>query len=423
MWWQNNTFEYHMHKVIVIYIHKNIEYVIQSWHTYHSYLQMIETNMSTQIYKIDDQYSDISFIINGILYGLHKNVVTKCLFFKVLFENEIYMGIKNDEIVISNMNGEPIKNTNVFRILNWLYDTNINKNKQFAFSTDDLSVKNIANIIEYYTLSDFFQIDSIKKKCADTLKNIIDKKYNDFKKINRKGFIEKKCISHMDSRNKKCTKCAKDNYILYEYGNMQFMISDNDENIDILAVNNLLTIFNEQFMRLKNIIPKYFNKCIEEIDDREDFVMIVSSGNKICDIKKHVLEAIHVYCNILGFRYYGGILQSIDPIIKNNVKCCDFVDYIYNVYRFMFTDDIYKSLCWMQCREKCIPLDIFENLMHIIGNKNKLISLLDTYTWPKDTDINKAYVMHLKKICTEHSELDLFSEKMKAYSNINRYAA
>lgn len=137
--------------------------------------------------------NDIGFTINDKLYVLNKSNVSKSVFFKTLIEN---IGIMetNDDIHIYDTYGEKIGSKYIDDTMKWLDATNIEKWRDVSNIFDKLYVDNnsykkillcenndtqsknnnlIKQIVNYYYVADFLQIDKLKILMKNKINRIL----------------------------------------------------------------------------------------------------------------------------------------------------------------------------------------------------------------------------------------------------------
>jgi len=123
--------------------------------------------MKTLLYNLCELgfYTDLSLTINCKPYNLHKHLVTKSMFFKTLVDNMDNMST-TEEIEILDVDGELIKVGYLDKVIRWLYDEDDNI---------VTPVNDIKELLRYYFLADFLQIDELKKIIVGKINDILDK--------------------------------------------------------------------------------------------------------------------------------------------------------------------------------------------------------------------------------------------------------
>jgi len=346
-------------------------------------------------YIIGDSDSDISFKINGTIYDLHRNVITKSIFFKTLLDNEQFMGIKDDEIIIKDIYGVPINSDYVSETLNWMYFRNITKMSLFTMLTGCAVTENLIELLQYYTLSDFFQIDGLKEICKKEMSKMMPKIYPLLpKKISNKN----NCYAH-DGWNYyisccnlgEWTSCEKDFKKILEiiYGGLAFF---------------------------KKYTAVYFDQCIE---NNAKFVWSPAMKRHninidMNDIDKYILDSIRK--NNGPIVHYDIIKKKL--LLDDTNYCVDGNVYIWNIFQIyeQMYGSFHHNMYWiMNDGKNCLPIELVEVLMDIFPDNKYPVMLLDTSDWRNEKTLNWNNISLLENLCTHRNKLGFFKDKLGAY--------
>lgn len=341
---------------------------------------------------------DISFTINGKKFGLHKNIIgKKSLFFKALLDNQIHMGIKEDEIEIRDMIDSTLINCDyIHDILIWLYDNNLNTMKMTNCNMDDYIVK----IFQYITISDFFQIDELKVALLSDLPDIMSVNNNEKRYIEEHDMLQKENFA----------------LILSKY---------NCENFDICPMeNNLMRYsYRDHYIKLSNHILdefEYIQNYVYDKNSRGSWKKISDSppSNFLDIINKIYTQSKHN--NPLKKLLINGKMMCFDTVTMSYVPNHCFVEYILEIYHKIYFDYSDTQSYWMPHNVNIgLPLCMVDILLRIAPGNDNSVRVLDTSDWIIDNNINWYSILQFEKICMEHERPDIFRKKLKAFMDIN----
>ena len=352
---------------------------------------------------IGDSDSDITFKINGKTYNLHKNIIAKSLFFKTLLDNEQFMGIKDDEIIIGDVYNVPINSDYVDEVLGLMYDNDVLKIDQSAdvirYATADKLIKSL----NYYILFDFFQIDNLKEICMDLMSKMMPNIYP--KLPNRIEHVFK--IPNFPEPGS------------YKCNGRQFYVDPLDEitwKSCRKDFEDLAKIIYDGIMFYKKYAGIYFDTTIKRlIDDEGDLV------------KKHIINRIKECefpeINIFMFKYNDTEkkIYMVDEF-DFHIRGGDFIDFILGIYHNLHNGTQFKLYWIMDDRKNSLPIEIVGFLMDIFPNNRCPAMLLDTSDWKIGKSLNWPRISQFENICIRNNNLLFFEQKLRAYLKLYHFA-
>lgn len=374
-------------------------------------MTQIETETYRKLLK-SGHNSDISFEINGKKYDLHRDIIIKSLFFKTLFDNEQHMGIKNDEIIINDIYDLPINSDYVYEVLCWLYDDDLNVMKQFVVPMDCTTTDILIKLLQYYTLSDFFQIDDLKKICIDALSKTIEKK------VHRVPY-------RIEINRQRCGPYKHNGQIFHFGFSGEQLWNDQKEEYE-----RFFEIIYSKFSYIKKHASKHFDHYIEKYFGPEgnDIIQYIEYGcnkhdYKPRDITKHIINSIQQN-NILKFKYDDEKekIFVMDDESGYHMNGRNFLDFLLKVYDLLYGSVADSSLWWISSdKNNNIPIELVNILMDIFPYSDSPARLLDTENWQCENRLNWIPILNFENICIHHNKQNSFKNKMKAYMEINYY--
>lgn len=348
---------------------------------------------------------DISFKINRKIFYLHTSVITKSLFFKTLLDNEQYMGIKDDEIIINDIyNNVLIDSSCIYEVLNYLYNDDINMMAQLSRFITGETIYDLINLLQYYTISDFFQIDDLKEILHKELVKIL---------LRMRPHVPKEIV---EVKTQSFGEYVSDG--TYTYGAEILDPFDMEkENIE-----KIIGIFNENFSYFKKHAPNYFHKNMKKYVSIFYYPDLVRDRS-YSEIYKSVLDSL-LKCDMSIFRLtttkiknkeYYCIVDDVGIITYIGA----FITCIYNIYKRVY-NDIHDSLYWNFIdEEKNLPIELVEIIMSILEKDESCVILLDTKNWLKDGLLNWPAIHEFEKICNYNGQQEQFKKKIKAFLDTN----
>ena len=309
---------------------------------------------------IDSWYSDFTIDVNGKIYKLHKMFIQdKSEFFKCLITNEEKMDTKKP-IIINGVGGEKVSDSKIFNTFSWFYDDDL-KNLLFGLDDKDISIStSLHDLLEYYYISDFLQINIIKNRCIqlmdlllksyheyyDSGKNIYDSillentgNFNYRFKKNKGEYFD---IDNTDAYKKTIEEILKvlfneKNDPYYQYHKIFFKSSNYNYNI---IFSNII----DEFIKTKN-----FNNLNEQL------LNITGSANR-----RLIIGSIKLYLDDFNYKKYKHI-----PIHDNTI----YMDDIENIWEH--TNEKYKYILIIMLDIN----DIFDDEKTLISNKARKIEI------------------------------------------------
>lgn len=300
--------------------------------------------------------SDIDLTINGNLYHLHKNILIKSIFFKSLIDYIELMSTKED-IEIFGINGEKIQSEYIDNIIEWLYNKGNNLIENLA---DNGEMNDFKKIIQYYYLSDFLQIDEIKRKTISVM-NCKLSSYNGPSNI-----VENMSVCD------------------YKYCDVFYGAHNRSQFC------SLMEIF---YGELTKIIDLYKEEC-----------------DKIKNIDKPI-------CN----RYMNFVLNrekekfvSLGEVPNNNYSWL--MGEIYKIYKY-FYGERHSHCNFLVKKEHELHIKDIKILLNVVhkSNHEKLVQLLDMNIFYANNKIDWEKMMHFDNICIEYGVRDTFLIKMNMF--------
>ena len=361
----------------------------------------IQDNMEHTI-----KQNDVSFKINGIQYHLHKSILSaESGFFKALFENEQYMGIKDDEIKIYDVydkmeiGDEVIENT-----LYWLYD-NCDGLKIIieSIKKDADPRNNIIEMLKYCTVSDFFLIDNLKMKCADQLKIIVSEIYPSLP-----------------------NKWVSDRWWNLQYIKNQIIYRDRITSSNIEYCNDELGEICNRIYYIKKYGPKYFHNIINKyVKDNDILIRLLSKDDSFGEIlKRHICDE-----NKFCFKIVDGdkLCMAVDELYLCDGRkefydfICGLHEQLYNLFptKPYMNPYVTSSLYWIMDNEDTkLPIEYIGLLMDALPNDDNPIRLLSTKNWQDNNGLNWNNIFEFRNLCIEHGRSDCFKAKLRSYLEI-----
>jgi len=355
---------------------------------------------------IGDSDSDVSFKINGVTYELHKSVITTSLFFKALLDNEQYMGIKSDEIIINDIHDLPINSDYVYEILGWLYHKDTQKMSKFMEFSGVSTTDSLIDMLQYYTLIDFFQIDGLAEICKTYMLHMMvaihplptNKIKHTGEYYNCDGSGDMYCC---DRGEYSIDNCDED---LWKYNKKDFKL--------------IAKIIYDQLAFIKKYVPIYFDRYI---DYKKDKNIISDCGlftRVPVDIAEHIINSIQ-HNNVLKFGYdKKKKLIYLTDNTGHYINGVLFIGYIYKIYRTLYRG-VKDKIDWVTYSEKnALSIEIVDKLMGIFPDSDYPIMLLDTSEWQTNGTLNWNNISRFEKLCISHNKLECFKNKLNAYTNL-----
>ena len=341
---------------------------------------------------------DIFFKINGVFYGLHKNKIIKSLFFKALLDNEQYMGIKNDEIMICDYCDTIIDSDYVYDVLNWLYGNGTHTMEGCGKLSNPATINDLVTMLQYYILSNFFQMDTLRKIFSGKLLDIIKTLC---------GTIPQKINITND-------RYANPKYIMINYADYEYSMEKNDA---VLWNNNgyrndfrrFLKVLSENFSYIKKRSPKYFARCINEYRNKHE-----SQINVIKYISNYILHNDEIK---FVYDRSANVLE-LTNVFSCNIDRCTIIKILVDLHGYVFTNDIAKSLYWFSSRENSIPQELAAILMDMFPDSDYPIRLMDTEDWQADGTLNWPAISSSENMCINYGNSTYFKNKMDAYMKL-----
>jgi len=342
-------------------------------------------------------------------------MITGSAFFKALLDNEIYMGIKEDEIIINDLYDLPIDREYVRETLCWLYDENIDMMAHYKTLIYGHNVRNLFELSRYYVLFDFFQIDNLINNCIMEISGILTT--NAFNVA-------------IPAKIKKSRK-LKDPYdLIFSHGrNIYDFGTATDHIIWCNYKTNLrdfLKAIYSGFSYIKKYAPKYFDMCIDKyISDKSNDVELIKCGvykSDPVEIIEHIIDSI-TKNSVLQFKLDRKISKLY--FVNNSeyyIEFTCFAEYIMKLHNYMYREKFDRMLYWIiEDENKILPLEVIDYLMNIFPNNGNLVRLLDTRDWQCDGSPNWELISEFEQVCKNHNRIDFFKKKLDAYMNMYHY--
>jgi len=364
------------------------------------------------IFFINGMYSDVSFTINGRKFNLHKHIISsKSAFFKALISNEQYMGLKDDEIIIEDIDGDVINGDYVAEILGWIYHGNINMADKLLESARGTIYDNIKKIVQFGTLIDFFQIDELNKIYFSVVFN--------------KGKIDEDfSIKYIKLCSKKSSASCEPKKNQYQYVIDGHHYNFDTNSFDKEETNKLLDDIYKVLAHIKYIAPKYFKKYINYIEQYNFSTTYpeIKNDDNINIFKQYIINSfLHIQrpSNIF-FQYFGPLkieneeelkcnsnLIKLDAIGKHDV----IVKFLYDILKNMLSETFVNSLDFVYDKKCKIPAKYFVFLMDITDHRELLIKLLDIDNFYSNGVLDNDVIQDLEMYCTSYNLKKEFLDK------------
>lgn len=354
----------------------------------------------------NEEEHDITFKINGKNFHLHRNIIKKSLFFKALLDNEQHMGIKNDEIIINNIyNDLPIDHQYVYGVLNYLYNGDVNAMEKLSALNEGASVYHLVGILQFYIISDFFQIDDLKENMRDNLTKMLEKMLPRIpQKIKEQMYVS---LTETVPNGK------------YVHGEELL----DPYNKDKENITHIIKVFYEKFSYFKRHAPNYFSKYVNR-NVRWYGYKNFTPNHSFEDANQSVIDSL-LCCDPSKFwittvvtenkKEYDCIADNIGAVTYVNT----FITDIYYIYKHL-EKNLRESLHWnLSDEEKNIPIELAEIIMSIVDKKDNCIILLDTKDWMKDGLLNWQVISEFEKVCNYYGQQEQFKKKLKTFMDIN----
>lgn len=357
----------------------------------------MESNLIKELCE-EGKYSDLELMINGKLYKLHKLLITKSIFFKTLIDNIGKMSTI-EEINILNFSGKIIDTKYVDNIIKSLYYDNTNFLEYIIKNTiEDKTISCFKEVVDYYCISDFLQIDEIKNRMVNIINTDFKFKNNETYKI----------------------KCVRSNiFSIVDYNknknkNKEYNVEKREEEYKYIMeklYDKIVTIDHRCLEKMNNKFDSYYYESDYSDEDSDE-----DSDDEDKKIKKHEFICRSIYANYKNYiinkdreKFIAAPKFKFEKILISNI--------MYNVYN-EFLIEKEKYIHYAPSLDATLELVEIEKLFDMVNTESRsiLIQLLNTNNWiTSEGTILWDEIIKTSHFCTKFGMKEEFANKMRSF--------